>query len=90
MVVAVQARYERMAAELQKLREANGQAGLPDFEAEEALRDALVATEEQKRQVPPLACTRLPLYICQSHPTSCLACNVPAAGSPLEPSIGSC
>lgn len=46
-----QARYERMAAELQKLREANGQAGLPDFEAEEALRDALVATEEQKRQL---------------------------------------
>ncbi len=54
MVVAVQARYERMAAELQKLREANGHAGLPDFEAEEALRDALVATEEQKRQVLPL------------------------------------
>lgn len=44
-------RYERVSTELGKLREAGGLAGLPDFEAEEVLRDALAATEQQKLQV---------------------------------------
>ncbi|PRW34071.1 phragmoplast orienting kinesin 2 [Chlorella sorokiniana] len=47
-----QVRFERVQQELQRLRAAAGQeAHLPDFDAEEALREALAATEARKAQL---------------------------------------
>lgn len=47
-----QVRYERVQQELLRLRAAAGQeAHLPDFDTEEALREALAATEARKAQV---------------------------------------
>lgn len=71
-----QVRYDRITGELQKLR---GDGSLPDFEAEEALRDALVATEAQKQQVGALGSCVVRAASGETPPAGCCchACWVP-------------
>lgn len=74
-------RYERVQQELLRLRAAAGQeAHLPDFDAEEALREALAATEARKAQVggwvglgASLLAGRQP-STCMAHPVAAARC----------------